>query len=110
MAARTRECYLCGEKYRYCPSCSQDKYKPAWMANFHSEDCKNIFQICTDFNLGIKTKHEAQVALEQCDLSNKENFKSYVQYDLGNIFAVEESTASVEANNKSHEVVKQEDE
>ena len=107
---KVRECYLCGEKYSYCPSCFQDRYKPAWMADFHSESCKNIFKICTDFNFGSITKHEAQVALEQCDLSNKENFKSYVQLDLENIFAVEEQIAPVKAKNKSHEVVKQENE
>jgi hypothetical protein len=34
------------------------------------------------------SKEEAKAALEKCDLSNKENFKSYVQKDLENIFAV----------------------
>ena len=104
MAVRTRECYLCGEKYSYCSTCSQDRYKPAWMADFHSEDCKNIFQICTNFNLGVQTKVEAQDALRQCDLSNKEKFKSYVQHDLEVIFADE----SKKDSNKPHGVVKQE--
>lgn len=90
MARRDRKCYLCGASYKYCPTCSDDRNKPSWMAEFHSEDCKNIFQICTNFNLGMQTKSEAKAALEQCDLSNKENFKSYVQKDLENIFAVED--------------------
>ena len=30
MGRRSRECYLCGAKYSYCPTCSQDKMKPAW--------------------------------------------------------------------------------
>jgi hypothetical protein len=73
------------------------------------------------------SKSEAQDALNACDLSNKENFKSYVQRDLENIFAVEEPiVVNVEAKiekvtkdeiivdvapvrnkfkNKSHEVV-----
>lgn len=87
--ARTRECYLCGTKYSYCPSCSQDKHKPAWMATFHSENCKNIFDIATRFNMQLLTKEEAKSAMEQCDLSNKSNFKSYVQCDLENIFKEE---------------------
>ena len=89
MGRRTRECYLCGEKYSYCPTCSQDKNKPSWMAEFHSENCKNIFQICTNFNLGLQSKSDAKAALEQCDLSNKSNFKSFVQNDIGNIFKEE---------------------
>jgi hypothetical protein len=35
------------------------------------------------------TKREAQDELKSCDLSNKENFKSYVQHDLEVIFAEE---------------------
>jgi hypothetical protein len=63
--------------------------KPAWMAEFHSEDCKNIFDICTRFNMDMISKSEAQDVLSSCDLSNKENFKSYVKRDLENIFAEE---------------------
>ena len=89
MGRRTRECYLCNCKYEYCPTCSQDRMKPAYMAEFHSENCKNIFQICTDFNLGTMVKSDAKAALEQCDLSNKSNFKSFVQNDIENIFKEE---------------------
>lgn len=87
MGRRSRECYLCGENYKYCPTCSQDKMKPAWMSEFHSENCKNIFDICTRFNMQLMSKSEAQVALNACDLSNKSNFKSYAQRDLEVIFA-----------------------
>lgn len=89
MGRRTRECYLCGQDYLYCPTCSQDKMKPSWMAEFHSESCKNIFDICTRFNMGMMSKTEAKDALNVCDLSNKANFKSYVIRDLDVIFAEE---------------------
>lgn len=89
MGRRTRECLLCGTKYEYCPSCSQDKMKPTWMAEFHNENCKNIFDICTRFNIKLIDKFEAKTALSNCDLSGKKSFKSYVQRDLENIFAEE---------------------
>ena len=89
MGRRTRECFLCGEKYNYCPTCSQDKTKPTWMAEFHDENCKDIFSICTRFNMQLFTKEEAREAIETCDLSNKENFKDSVKRDLANIFAEE---------------------
>lgn len=85
--SKVRECYLCGKKYKYCPSCSQDRMKPSWMAEFHEENCKNIFDICTRYNMQMLTKSEARKALEACDLSNKENFKDYVQRDIASIFA-----------------------
>lgn len=98
MGRRNRECYLCGKSYQYCSTCSQDKMKPSWMSEFHNENCKNIFDICTRFNMKLLTKDEARVAMEQCDLTNKSNFKTYVQRDLDNIFAVDKSSEKVEEN------------
>lgn len=105
MGRRTRECYLCGSTYQYCPTCSQDKMKPAWMSEFHSESCKNIFDICTRFNMKLMSKSEAQDALNACDLSNKANFKSYVNRDLEVIFAEEPKKKAKKAESESHEVV-----
>lgn len=105
MGRRTRECYLCGEQYSYCPTCSQDKMKPTWMTEFHDENCKSIFDICTRFNMQLLSKDEAKAALKECDLSNKANFKSYVQRDLKNIFAEDEIIIPVEAKITKDEVV-----
>lgn len=132
MGRRNRECYLCSQDYNYCPTCSQDKLKPTWMAEFHEENCKNIFDICTRYNMQLVNKDEAKAALEKCNLSNKANFKPYVQRDLENIFAEDKITVNVnakikeitadevvvevepvvrsKAKNKSHEVVKKENE
>ena len=111
MARRDRKCYLCGEGYKYCPTCSQDRMKPSWMAKFHEENCKNIFNICTKFNLGMITKKEAQQALSVCNLSDKANFKPYVQQDLVNIFAEDpKPVVKPVARPKTHEGVKQENE
>ena len=87
MAKKNRECAVCSTKYSYCPNCNRKE--PAWMAEFHEENCKNIFQICTSFNVNLMSKHEAKAALEQCDLSNKENFSSYIKRDIENIFKEE---------------------
>lgn len=100
MAKRDRKCYLCGESYKYCGTCSQDRMKPAWMSEFHSESCKNIFDICTRFNMGMMSKVEAQEALNICDLTNKANFKSYVQHDLEVIFAEEPIVVTLDAEIK----------
>ena len=123
MGRRSRECYLCGRHYEYCGSCSSDRMKPAWMSEFHSENCKNIFDICTRFNMQLMSKAEAQDALNSCDLSNKENFKSYVQHDLENIFKVDvepkfkrgkrieiQPVDDAMIVEESHEVVKKENE
>ena len=104
MARRSRECYLCGTKYKFCGSCSNDRMKPSWMAEFHDENCKNIFDTCTRYNMQMMSKEEAQAALKKCDLSNKESFKDYVQADIANIFAEEPKTKR-DKNAAAHEVV-----
>ena len=117
MGRKSRTCYLCGEAYKYCPTCSSDRVKPAWMSEFHTENCKDIFDICTRFNMQMLDKQEAVKALEKCDLTNKEKFRPSVQNTLANLFKVEEESKKrgkrVEApicDIKSHEVVKQENE
>ena len=105
MAKTNRVCLTCNTKYSYCPNCN--KKDPSWMAEFHSESCKNIFDICTRFNMNLLTKAEAKDALQSCDLSNKDNFKDYVQNDLANIFKPDEDkiTVNVEAEITKDEVV-----
>ena len=104
MARRSRECFLCGTQYKFCGSCSNDRMKPAWMSEFHDENCKTIFDICTRYNMKMMSKADAQAALTECDLSNKENFKDYVKYDLENIFAEEKKEKRGNAPT-AHEVV-----
>jgi Holliday junction resolvase RusA-like endonuclease len=60
------------------------------MAEFHSENCKDIFDICTRFNMKLYTKDEAKAAIEKCDLSNKLNFRPSVQNTLSNLLKVDE--------------------
>ena len=127
MGRRTRECYLCGEKYSYCPTCSQDKSKPTWMIEFHEENCKTIFQACTDFNMKFLTKDEAKEVLSKCNLTNKTSFRTSVQNTLTAIFTEEKKPAAEKVEKKSvapkaaktpvvektttaHEVVKEENE
>jgi hypothetical protein len=90
------------------------------MTDFHAENCKNIFQICLQHNVGTLTKEQAKEALKACDLSNKETFKECIQHDFANIFAeepkkkikkveapiIEEPIKALEA----HEVVEKENE
>ena len=108
MGRRTRTCYLCGEKYEYCPTCSQDKLKPTWMAEFHSENCKDVFDICTRFNMQLLNKHEAKEVIEKCDLSNKLNFRPSVQNTLSNLLKADEDKITIDVDAEIKEITKDE--
>ena len=99
MGKRTRQCIMCGTKYEYCPTCSQDKYKPTWMIEFHEENCMKIWDICTRFNMELMSKEEAKEALLKCDLSKKETFVDFVQNDIAKIL-FEEVAPVVEEEQK----------
>lgn len=110
MGKRSRICRVCSRSYEYCPTCSQDKYKPTWMVEFHDENCKTIWDICTRFNMELMSKEEAKAALLKCDLDGKEYFADCVQRDLAKIFAVDEPVAKKREVKKpiemeAHEVV-----
>lgn len=94
--ARKRECYLCGTKYKFCSTCDEDRYAPAWKHSFHSEDCAKIFQCCVDYNMSLISKDEAQNILLGCDLSNKESFREDAQETIANILAEDKSEPKLE--------------
>ena len=103
-----KKCLCCGTSYEYCGNCCDYRNLPLWMNSFHSEECKNIFQTCTDYNFKLITKEQAKAALSKCDLSDRANFNACVQRDLNTILA--ESKPSVEKkdsvkNESTHEVV-----
>lgn len=102
---KNRTCICCGTKYTYCPDCGgADRMKPFWYAEFCSEECKDIWDVATRYNMQIMNKKEAQSALGKYDLSDKSKFVDCVQRDLAAIFA--EDAPKVQPKAKT-EVVKE---
>lgn len=99
-----RKCLCCGTSYSYCNNCWDYRGLPAWMNSFHDENCKNVFETCTDYNFKLLTKEQAKDALSKCDLSNRANFSACVQHDLSVILS--ENKPAVEEQFKKKEAVK----
>ena len=103
-----RKCLCCGASYSSCNNCYDFRNYPLWMNSFHDENCKNIFETCTNYNFKLITKEQAKEALSKYDLSNRANFSACVKRDLNTILA--ENKSSVEKkdfvkNEPIHEVV-----
>lgn len=64
-----KTCSICGVKYAYCPTCVQDMNKPVWMNLFHSQECKDIYDICSQFETGKISAGDANAKLANLDLS-----------------------------------------
>lgn len=78
MGQTNRICKTCGKEYYYCSNCDKSKNSPQWMLIWDTENCKNIFEIVSNFDQGVYTKEEASKKLEKCDLREKYSFNSKI--------------------------------
>lgn len=76
-----RKCILCGSEYTYCKSCPKDIKKETWHTLYDTENCKNISQALTNYNLKQITKEDAREILSTCDLSIElnEHYRSEIE-------------------------------
>ena len=117
-----RKCIACGAEYSYCPNCSgPDRHAPYWKSQFCSEDCKTIWDTCTQFNFGKVTKAEAKSILSQISIKDKKEYAQCIQRDFETIFKedikakrskrsmIKPIDDAMVLDKTEHEVVEQED-
>ena len=49
MAKYIQTCLLCKQTYEYCGGCSKYKHLPTFMTTFCSQNCRDIYQVMTNF-------------------------------------------------------------
>ena len=89
--AKARKCIVCGKEYEYCNRCSSHAAMPSWMALYHDDNCRSIMNIATEYMAGNITKADAKSQLDNCDLTNKKNFKESVVKAINEICATKKS-------------------
>lgn len=82
---KERICSVCKHAYKYCPACKEDAKKPTWLFAFCSENCRNIYNITSDFENKQLTDIEAKAKLEKLDLSRKEYFGESYKNSIASI-------------------------
>ena len=79
-------CKVCGKKYHYCPTCgTRGVKKESWMAQFHDENCKKIFDILVQYHFNHLDAIQARHALDECDLSNSDSFDDDIKSKIDEI-------------------------
>ena len=86
MKKNNKTCICCQKKYTFCLNCSDFDHLPRWMAIYHDENCKKISDVVSNYNFNHITKEQAREILDQCDLSNKENFNKMVKETIDEIY------------------------
>ena len=87
MERKLRTCCVCGTEYRYCPKCNEDKDKPRWMFVYHSENCKDIYDVMTEYEWGQIDADEAAKKLKKLDLSKLDDFGESYKNTLNKIMS-----------------------
>lgn len=84
MKSKPRICVTCGTDYEYCPKCSKDIDKPAWMVAFHSEECRKVYNIIARYNTNDLSKEDAKKELNTV-VSHKIKFSVPIQEKVDEI-------------------------
>ena len=112
MAKKNRKCLCCNTTYTYCPTCGgQDRLKPTWYTEFCSEDCKDLWETATKYNMNMISKEEAKETISGLNLKPHTEYVDCVQRDLKNILEEpkkEEKTFKAQKQ-KAHAVVETEE-
>lgn len=78
MAKKNRVCIVCGKEYEYCGNCSAHRNLETWHTIYHDSNCREVFNITSEYMTKMITKEEARKKYGKCDLSNKENFQKVI--------------------------------
>lgn len=92
MVRNNKTCILCGNKYSYCSGCAEFDHLPRWMECYCSENCKDIFNILSSYNMNHKTKEEAKALLEKCDLTMTDTYSEFNKNCINSIMTDKIST------------------
>ncbi len=79
MGLTNRVCKTCGKEYYYCSNCDKTLNSPQWMLMWHDENCKNVFEIVSDYVQKHISKDEAKKRLSACDLTKEYTFKESIR-------------------------------
>lgn len=90
MERKLRMCSTCRSEYRFCPRCNEDKDKPNWYFAFCSENCKDIYDITSNYSWGNISEKEAKEKLSKLNLSKINNFGESYQNTIAKINSYED--------------------
>lgn len=97
-----RTCCICRKIYSYCPVCNSEDYnKPTWYFIFHDENCKKIYEVCTDYRDKKISPKEAFDKLSKLDLSDLDNFEKVTKKQIEEIFNSQKSATKNTVSKKS---------
>ena len=72
--AKAKKCLVCNSSYEYCPHCGGNP--TPWKASYCSEECRDIFNTCYNYESKRITQEEAYNKLIELNIKDKNVQKS----------------------------------
>lgn len=76
---KKRTCLSCGKEYEYCPNCGNYSKFPKWMTEFCSEECKDVFNVVSSFNMGLQTSEDVKAVIRKHNITDTTKFAGAIQ-------------------------------
>ena len=98
--AKNRTCFICGDKYDYCPTCDRDRLKPSWYALFCSDNCYKINEILSANTAGKLSILDAQKELKKINFNKSSIKNELTKSHVERIMNYKEKMVEKEKNDK----------
>lgn len=85
---KTRTCIACGKEYKYCPSCN--KTEPKWKVLYDTEECKEMFDAISAYNLHTGNKEGIQRILTKYHVKDYSKYVESINKKLVELFPKKE--------------------
>lgn len=83
--ATERKCIVDHTTYKYCPHCGNYNSKETWRLIYCSENCMAIHDVYDKVKAHKISTYEAKQLLDDCDMTNYENFTDEMKRVLGDV-------------------------
>ena len=106
MGKLNRTCIICGKKYSYCNNCQSDANKPTWYFIFDSQNCHDIYEVCTQYRDKEITVAQAYEKISKLDISDIKNFAESTRKQIEEIMSKGKDVKSVTEKVKTSDTKK----
>lgn len=83
--ANMRVCRACGKEYEYCPNCGKYNLSEKWRVLFCSEECRDVFDVISSYNMGMTNKEGVQRILTKYHCNDTDKFVPSIQNKIKGI-------------------------
>jgi len=84
--ATERFCIVCKQKYEYCDHCGEYSKYPKWMASFDKEECHEVYNAVSAYNMGLIDKDKVEKVLKTYNVTDFSKYNDGLANKLNELF------------------------